>query len=195
MNQEISLKALAADFQFTDGPMYATVDVKSLRKGAFATWVVTGPNDQGLPSILLMISTALRADTELGLESEVRQLAAKHVFPLASALSATPGVGERVPLMTLERRSQVFLHHMSHHFSSSHLESMTLQLQTECLFRMATYLELTNPLKLIAQFQKVATSTVEKRVSIARAKGRLPKASEGRVKHEATWRNKIAQES
>jgi ribosomal protein L7Ae-like RNA K-turn-binding protein len=42
---------------------------------------------------------------------------------------------------------------------------------------MASYLEVIAPLKLIAEFQGVAVSTVETRIKIGRASGAIPKAS------------------
>jgi len=43
-------------------------------------------------------------------------------------------------------------------------------------------LEVVAPLKLIAEFQGVAVSTVETRVKIGRASGEIPKASEVRAR-------------
>lgn len=45
---------------------------------------------------------------------------------------------------------------------------------------MATYLEVVAPLKLIAEYQGVAVSTVETLVKIGRSNGAIPEASEVR---------------
>jgi hypothetical protein len=49
---------------------------------------------------------------------------------------------------------------------------------------MASYLEVVAPLKLIAEFQGVAVSTVETRVKAGRASGAIPKASDVRARKD-----------
>jgi sulfopyruvate decarboxylase TPP-binding subunit len=76
----------------------------------------------------------------------------------------------------------IFNEHMHQQFAKNRAGDLTLQTQTEALFNMASYLEVVAPLKLIAEFQGVAVSTVETRVKIGRASGKIPKASEVRAR-------------
>jgi hypothetical protein len=87
----------------------------------------------------------------------------------------------------VENPRALFEEHMRQQFAKNRVGELTLQRQTEALFNMASYLEVVAPLKLIAEFQGVAVSTVETRVKAGRASGAIPKASEVRAR-KATLR-------
>jgi hypothetical protein len=104
---------------------------------------------------------------------------------MAEALRSTPGAGENIPPLGVSERASLFEAHMQHHFSASKTGNLTLQKQTEALFKMATFLEVLTPVKLIAKFQGVGIGTVESRVQRGRSSGAIPKASEVRARKDA----------
>jgi hypothetical protein len=109
---------------------------------------------------------------------------------MAQRLSKTPGAGEKLPELNVEMKRSLFEDHMHHHFSPERAGSLTLQRQTEALFRMATFLRVFSPIQTIAKFQNVAPSTVETRVKKGRASGAIPKASEVRARKELLKKGK-----
>jgi hypothetical protein len=164
------------------GDLFATVEFKRSGSRWATYWLVSGLTEDGLPAVLVSLSVSLNSTTEAELVEEARKLGEAYILPFAAELPRTPGIGDRIAPLTGERRRQMFFEHMKHHFSIERSGSLTLQLQTECLFRMASYLQLSSPVKDIAEFQGVATATVQQRVKYARKKGRLPKVSDPHAK-------------
>ena len=182
---QISPTAKRFDFAMRHGESFATAEFKGLSTGFVAHWVVSGVSATGLPSILLNMSVSMKELTEAELSEEASDFAEKFVFPIAEHLASTPGAGEPLPRLSVENRQAVFVEHMHQQFSKERVGSLTLQRQTEALFKMATNLDVIAPLKLIAEFQGVAVSTVETRVKKGRGSGSIPKASEVRARKEA----------
>lgn len=182
--EQVSLTAKRFDFAERQGETFATAEFKSLTTGFVGHWVVSGVSATGLPSILLMMSVSMKGRDVRDLYVEANLFAEKFIFPMATHLAATPGAGEPLPRLTVEDRQALFLEHMHQQFSKDRIGNLTLQRQTEALFNMATYLDVIAPLKLIAQYQGVAVSTVETRVKKGRANGTIPKASVVRARKE-----------
>lgn len=193
--QQLSLTAKRIDFAERRGESFATAEFKKLTTGFVGHWVVSGVSATGLPSILLGMSVAMKGRDEAELHVEATQFAEKFIFPMATHLATTPGAGEPLPRLSVENRQILFVEHMHQQFSKERLGDLTLQKQTEALFRMASYLDVITPLKLIAEFQGVAVSTVETRVKKGRASGAIPKASEVRARKEILKKGLDAKES
>lgn len=188
--EQLSLTAKRFDFAERQGETFATAEFKSLNTGFVGHWVVSGVSATGLPSILLAMSVAMKGRDTAELHGEATLFAEKFIFPMASHLATTPGAGEPLPRLSVEQRQWLFVEHMHQQFAKDRIGNLTLQRQTEALFKMATYLDVTAPLKLIAEFQGVAVSTVETRVKKGRASGAIPKASEVRATKETLKRGK-----
>ena len=182
--EQLSLTAKRFDFAERQGETFATAEFKSLNTGFVGHWVVSGVSATGLPSILLAMSVAMKGRDTAELHVEATLFAEKFIFPMATHLATTPGAGEPLPRLSVENRQALFVEHMHQQFSKDRIGNLTLQKQTEALFKMATYLDVIAPLKLIAEFQGVAVSTVETRVKKGRASGAIPKASEVRATKE-----------
>ena len=182
---QISPTAKRFDFSMRHGESFATAEFKGLSTGFVGLWVVSGVSATGLPSILLTLSVSMKGLTEAELCVEASDFAEKFIFPIAEHLASTPGAGEPLPRLSVENRQAVFVEHMHQQFSKERVGDLTLQRQTEALFKMATHLDVIAPLKLIAEFQGVAVSTVETRVKKGRGSGSIPKASEVRARKEA----------
>jgi hypothetical protein len=188
--QQLSLTAKRFDFADRQGETFATAEFKSLNTGFVGHWVVSGVSATGLPSILLVMSVAMKGRDTAELYVEATLFAEKFIFPMATHLATTPGAGEPLPRLSVENRQALFVEHMHQQFSKDRIGNLTLQKQTEALFKMATYLDVIAPLKLIAEFQGVAVSTVETRVKKGRASGAIPKASEVRATKETLKKGK-----
>jgi len=184
-SNRISPSAKRIDFAIREGDSYATVEFKKVGVNFMGHWVVSGKSELGLPAILLVMAVPMRESNERELISESSKFANDFVLPMARRLATTPSVGEPLPRLSVENRQLLFQEHMQEQFGEKRVEGLTLQKQTEALFNMASYLEVTTPLKLIADFQGVAVSTVETRVKIGRASGAIPKASEVRARRAA----------
>lgn len=193
--ETVSLTANRFDFAGRLGETFATAEFKRLAKGFVGHWVVSGVSATGLPSILLVMSVAMKGQTQADLRVESNLFADKFIFPMASHLSSSAGAGEPLPRLSFENRQTLFIEHMHQQFSKDRIGALTLQRQTEALFNMATYLDVIAPLKLIAEFQGVAVSTVETRIKKGRANGSIPKASEVRARKETLKRGNDAKES
>jgi hypothetical protein len=188
--QQLSLTAKRFDFADRQGETFATAEFKSLNTGFVGHWVVSGVSATGLPSILLVMSVAMKGRDTAELYVEATLFAEKFIFPMAPHLATTPGAGEPLPRLSVENRQALFVEHMHQQFSKDRIGNLTLQKQTEALFKMATYLNVIAPLKLIAEFQGVAVSTVETRVKKGRASGAIPTASEVRATKETLKKGK-----
>ena len=188
--QQLSLTAKRFDFADRQGETFATAEFKNLNTGFVGHWVVSGVSATGLPSILLVMSVAMKGRDNAELYVEATLFAEKFIFPMATHLATTPGAGEPLPRLSVENRQALFVEHMHQQFSKDRIGNLTLQKQTEALFKMATYLDVIAPLKLIAEFQGVAVSTVETRVKKGRASGAIPKASEVRATKETLKKGK-----
>jgi hypothetical protein len=182
--EHISLTAKRFDFAERQGDTFATAEFKRLSSGFMGHWVVSGKSSVGLPSVLLVMSVPMKGQDEPGLYAEATNFADKFIFPMAIHLASTPSAGEPLPRLTVENRRMIFNEHMHQQFAKDRVGDLPLQRQTEALFNMATYLEVVAPLKLIAEFQEVAVSTVETRVKVGRANGAIPKASEVRARKD-----------
>ena len=182
--EQISLTAKRFDFAERQGDTFATAEFKRLSSGFMGHWVVSGKSSVGLPSVLLVLSVAMKGRDVPELYQEATSFAEKFVFPMAVHLASTPSVGEALPRLSVENRKMIFTEHMHQQFAKNRVGELSLQTQTEALFNMATYLEVVAPLKQIAEFQGVAVSTVETRVKVGRANGAIPKASEVRARKE-----------
>jgi len=177
-----SLTAKCIDFAERQGDTFATAEFKRLSSGSVGHWIVTGKSAEGLPAVLLVMSVPMTGRDDQHLYAEASQFATKFVFPIAAHLASAPGAGEPLPRLSVENRRALFEEHMHQQFAKDRVGELTLQRQTEALFNMASYLEVVAPLKLIAEFQGVAVSTVETRVKAGRASGAIPKASEVRAR-------------
>ena len=173
------------DLEIVQDGVYATAELKETATGNFCHWFVSGIAASGLPSMLIDIAVPLISASRTDRLREADAFARKHIIPLALDLRVTPGAGESIPSLGVEERAQLFEAHMHHHFLQNNLGKLTLQRQTEALFKMATFLEVLTPVKLIAKFQGVGTGTVESRVQRGRANGNIPKASVVRAKKES----------
>jgi hypothetical protein len=182
--EHISLTAKRFDFAERHGDTFATAEFKRLSSGFVGHWVVSGKSSVGLPSVLLVMSVSMMGRTESELYVEAASFADKFIFPMAIHLASTPSAGEPLPRLSVENRRLIFNEHMHQQFAKDRVGDLSLQSQTEALFNMASYLEVVAPLRLIADFQGVAVSTVETRVKIGRANGAIPKASEVRARKE-----------
>lgn len=180
--QRISLTAKRIDFAARQGDTFATAEFKLLSSGSVGHWIVSGKSAEGLPAVLLVMSVPMAGKDEKELYAEASEFATRFVFPMAAHLASAPGAGEPLPRLSVENRSALFEEHMCQQFAKDRVGELTLQRQTEALFNMASYLEVVAPLKLIAEFQGVAVSTVETRVKAGRASGAIPKASEVRAR-------------
>ena len=180
--EQISLSANRIDFAARQGDSFATAEFKRLGSRSLGHWVVSGKSAEGLPAMLLMMSVPMAGGDEKELYVEASKFATRFVFPMATHLSSTAGAGEPMPRFSVEDRRALFEEHMHQQFAKDRVGELTLQRQTEALFNMASYLEVVAPLKLIAEFQGVAVSTVETRVKAGRASGAIPKASEVRAR-------------
>ncbi len=172
------------DLEIVQDGVYATAELKETATGNFCHWFVSGISANGLPAMLVDIAVPLVSTSRPDRLSEADAFAKKYIIPLALGLKLTPGAGESIPPLGVEERGYLFEAHMEHHFSQNRLGKLTLQRQTEALFKMATFLEVLTPVKLIAKFQGVGTGTVESRVQRGRASGAIPKASDVRAKKE-----------
>lgn len=184
--QARSLRGEHLDLSLTQGGLFATAEFEKLELSSFGHWVVSGTSQGEVPAMLLTLAVPMRGTSESELVAEATEFAERFLFPMADELAKTSGAGDRIAPLTVEKRRRLFEAHMKHHFEDSQVSELSLQTQTEALFKMATRLEVVAPLKLIAQFQGVAVSTVETRIKTARAAGRLPKASEVRARTNAT---------
>ncbi len=182
--EHISLTAKRFDFAERQGDTFATAEFKRMSSGFVGYWVVSGKSSDGLPSVLLLLNVPMKGRDLADLQLEATRFADKFVFPMAIHLATTPSVGEPLPRISVTNRKEIFEEHMRQQFSKIRVGDLSLQSQTEALFNMATYLEVVAPLKLIAEFQGVAVSTVETRVKIGRASGAIPKASDVRARKE-----------
>lgn len=180
--QASSLRGEHIDLSLTQGDVLATVEFKKLDSSSIGHWVISGLSKLGVPAMLLTLSVPMNSLTEAELAIEATTFAERFLFPMAEELASTPGAGDRILPLSVGNRRLLFEAHMKHHFSHNRAGNLSLQVQTEALFKMATRLEVVAPLKLIAEFQDVAVSTVETRIKIARAAGRIPKASEVRAR-------------
>jgi hypothetical protein len=183
-SQHRSLTGKYIDLVLEDGDTYATAEFKKLAGGSVCHWIVSGRSDDGLPAMLLDLPIPMRSTDEDSMILEATKFATDFLFPMAQRLSKTPGAGEKLPELNVEMKRSLFEEHMHHHFSPERAGSLTLQRQTEALFRMATFLRVFSPIQTIAKFQNVAPSTVETRVKKGRASGAIPKASEVRARKE-----------
>lgn len=183
MNMQVSsLRGEHLDLALTHSDIFATVEFKELELSSIGHWVISGLSKLGVPSMLLTLSAPMLGTSEAELIIEATAFAERFLFPMAQELARTPGAGDRILPLSVGNRRMLFEAHMKHHFSQNRAGNLSLQVQTEALFKMATRLEVVAPLKLIAEFQGVAVSTVETRIKIARAAGRIPKASEVRAR-------------
>jgi hypothetical protein len=183
-NEVISLTAKRFDFADRHGDTFAIAEFKRLSSGFMGHWVVSGTSAIGLPAVLLVMSVPMKGGNEPELYREASTFARAFIFPMADHLSSAPGAGEPLPRLSVRNRQDLFIEHMHQQFSKDRIGDLTLQRQTEALFNMASNLEVVAPLKLIAEFQGVAVSTVETRVKTGRASGAIPKASEVRARKE-----------
>jgi hypothetical protein len=182
--QQISLTAKRFDFAERQGDTLAIAEFKLLSSGFVGHWVVSGRSSVGLPSILLVMSVSMKGRDEPELHVEASDFADKFIFPMANHLASTQGAREPLPRLSVENRRAIFIEHMHQQFAKSRLGDLSLQSQTEALFNMACFLEVVAPLRLIAEFQGVAVSTVEMRIKIGRANGAIPKASDLRARKD-----------
>lgn len=185
-----SLIAKQSDLVLERGPVFATAEFKATATGTFCHWIVSGQSASGLPTMLLDLAVPLAAANEPEMLEEAKVLADRFLVPMAAHLSSTPGAGEQVPPLPVEKRRWLFEEHMRYHFAASRSGNLTLQRQTEALFNMASFLHVVAPLKSIAEFQNVAVGTVESRVKKGRATGAIPKASEVRARNETLKKGK-----
>jgi hypothetical protein len=183
--EPFSLTAKRLDFEEIQGDTFATAEFKRLSSGFMGHWVVSGKSLVGLPAILLVMSASMAGQDHRELYTEATKFAEKFIFPMAAHLSTTPSVGEPLPRLSVLNREKLFTRHMEEQFSRKGFSELTLQSQTEALFNMASFMEVVAPLKLIAEFQGVAVSTVETRIKVGRASGAIPKASEVRANKES----------
>lgn len=172
------------DLEIIQDGVYATAELKETATGNFCHWFVSGIAASGLPSMLLDIAIPLASTSRKERLVEAEAFANRHIIPLALDLRVTPGAGESIPPLGVDDRSSLFWAHMEHHFAQKNTGGITLQRQTEALYKMATFLEVLTPVKLIAKFQGVGTGTVESRVQRGRASGNIPKASDVRARKE-----------
>jgi len=177
------------DLALSNGDSFATVEFKGLTHASVGYWIVSGKSADGLPAILLTLAVPMKQSLESDLCAEAEEFAREFLFPMAARLSETPAVGERIPPLNTGQRNWLFEEHMHYHFAKERSGSLTLQLQTQALFKMATYLEVVAPLKFIAEFQGVAVSTVETRIKKARAQGVIPKASDVRARNRSVQKD------
>lgn len=138
--------------------------------------------------MLLELSLPMSGDDEVELAAEARAFGDAHILPIAKHLAMTKGVGSKIQPLSVSTRANLFQHHMRYQFGELRSGNLPGQLKTECLFKMASYLEVFAPLKQISEFLGVPITTVEAQVKRARAAGSLPKASEVR------GRNKVNKE-
>lgn len=178
------------DLELEHGMVYATAEMKATATGNFCHWFVSGRTANGLPTMLLDLAVPLSSTNPTDMTLEAKAFAETHVFPMAEALLSTPGAGESIPPLGVAERASLFEAHMEYHFASDKVNSLTLQKQTESLFKMATFLEVLTPVQLIARFQKVGVGTVESRIQRGRASGAIPKASEVRARKELLKKGK-----
>lgn len=177
-----SPRASRIDLELESGDVYATAEMKAAATGISCHWFVSGMSVDGLPTMLLDLAVPLSSTKSDAIYQEAETFAKKFIFPMAEALRTTNGAGESIPPLTVAMRETLFEVHMEHHFSTKRASGLTLQRQTEALFRMATFLEVLTPVKLIAKFQDVAVGTVESRIQRGRASGTIPKASAVRAR-------------
>jgi len=184
--QEVLRSPLAKrlDLELERGLVYATAEMKATATGNFCHWFVSGLAVNGLPTMLLDLAVPLSSTNPKDMTLEAKTFAETYVFPMAEALLSTPGAGESIPPLGVAERASLFEAHMAHHFASGKNSGLTLQKQTESLFKMVT------PVKLIAQFQQVGVGTVESRIQRGRASGAIPKASVVRAKKELLKKGK-----
>ena len=182
--EQISLTAKRFDFAEHQGDTFATAEFKRLSSGFMGHWVVSGKSAVGLPAVLLVLSVSMKGQDVSELYVEASNFADKFIFPMAIHLASTPSVGEPLPRLSVENRRMIFNEHMHQQFAKDRVGNLSLQSQTEALFNMASYLEVVGPLRLIADFQGVAVSTVETRIKVGRASGAIPKASVVRARKE-----------
>lgn len=178
------------DLELVQDEVYATAELKETASGSFCHWFVSGLSASGLPTMLLDLAVPLSSRTPKAMTMEAQAFAETFIFPMAEALRSTPGAGENIPPLGVAERAALFEAHMNHHFSTSKAGNLTLQKQTEALFKMATFLEVLTPNKLIAKFQGVGVGTVESRIQRGRASGAIPKASVVRAKKELLKKGK-----
>lgn len=188
--EQISLTAKRFDFTERHGDTFATAEFKRLSAGFTGHWVVSGKSSAGLPSVLLVLNVPMRGRNEADLRKEATELAELFIVPMAEHLATTPSAGEPLPRLSVVNRQEIFLEHMHQQFSKERIGDLNLQSQTEALFNMASCLEVIAPLKLIAEFQGVAVSTVETRIKIGRANGAIPKASVARATKKTLMKGK-----
>ena len=188
--EQSSLTAKRFDFTERQGETFATAEFKRLSAGFIGHWVVSGKSSAGLPSILLVLNVPMKGRDLGDLRVEATKFAELFIFPMAEHLATTPSAGEPLPRLSVENRQEIFLEHMRQQFSKERIGDLNLQSQTEALFNMASYLEVIAPLKLIAEFQGVAVSTVETRIKIGRASGAIPKASVVRATKKTLMKGK-----
>ena len=179
-----SPRARRLDLEIEHGMIYATAEFKATATGNFCHWFVSGLSENGLPTMLLDVAVPLSALNAKEMAVEAEAFARTYVFPMAEALRSTPGAGESIPPLGVNERALLFEAHMEHHFSIPKTGRLTLQKQTEALFKMATFLEVLTPVKLIAKFQGVGVGTVESRIQRGRSSGAIPKASVVRARKE-----------
>jgi hypothetical protein len=175
------------DLELENGDVYATAEMKVTATATSCHWFVSGMSVDGLPTMLLDLAVPLSSKNTQAMYQEAEAFAKKFIFPMAEALRTTSGAGESIPPLAVSMRETLFEVHMEHHFSTKRSAGLTLQRQTEALFKMATFLEVVTPVKLIAKFHGVAVGTVESRIQRGRASGAIPKASEVRAR-KATLR-------
>jgi hypothetical protein len=188
--EQISLTAKRFDFVEQRGDTFATAEFKRISSGFMGHWVVSGKSAVGLPSVLLVLSVSMKGRDQPDLYVEASTFAEKFIFPMAVHLASAPSVGEPLPRLSVENRRMIFNEHMHQQFAKDRVGNLSLQSQTEALFNMASYLEVVAPLKLIADFQGVAVSTVETRIKVGRSSGAIPKASEVRARKELLKKGK-----
>lgn len=172
------------DLELVKAEVYAIAEFKETATGNFCHWFVSGMSSNGLPTMLLDLAVPLSSRDPKAMTAEAEAFAETFILPMAEALRSTPGAGENIPPLGVSERAALFEAHMVHHFSSNNAGKLTLQKQTEALFKMATFLEVLTPNKLIAKFQGVGVGTVESRIQRGRASGAIPKASVVRAKKE-----------
>ena len=172
-----SPRAKRLDLELEVGEVYATAELKETATGNFCHWFVSGISFSGLPTMLLDLAVPLASKTKPDRLNEAEAFARKYILPMAQDLRRTPGAGESIPPLGIGERGSLFESHMEHHFTEQKAGNLTLQRQTEALFKMSTFLEVLTPVKQIARFQEVGVGTVESRIQRGRASGAIPKAS------------------
>ena len=167
----------SVDLEISAGGLFATIALRQQGSTLASQWFVTGPSAESPFSLLLSLTAPLASVSENKAAQECRALAEAFIFPLAAQMRQGSGLFSIWNEVTAEDKSNLFRHHMTNWTHAIRNAGMTLQAETEALFLLATSFQVPRPIKEIAEFQGVATTTVETRIRRARAAGKIPTAA------------------